>query len=132
MSLVDIDQATEQLFKLLMDSFWPGPLTIIVKANQLISPKITANTGFVGIRHPKHPTAQELIRLAGRPIVAPSANVFCHVSPTSPVHVFNDLYDQALSIIDDAPTEFGIESTVLKVVNHKELQILRNGSVSAL
>jgi L-threonylcarbamoyladenylate synthase len=63
--------------------------------------------------------------------VAPSANVFCHVSPTSPVHVFNDLYDQELSIIDDAPTEFGIESTVLKVVSHKELQILRNGSVSA-
>jgi L-threonylcarbamoyladenylate synthase len=66
-----------------------------------------------------------------RPIVAPSANIFCHVSPTSPIHVFNDLYEQELTIIDDESCHYGIESTVIKIVNHKELQILRNGSVSA-
>lgn len=53
--------------------------------------------------------------------MAPSANVFCHVSPTTPVHVFNDLYDQAITIIDDEPSNFGIESTVIKLVSHKEI-----------
>jgi len=50
-----------------------------------------------------------------RPIAAPSANMFCHVSPTTSLHVFNDLYDKNISIIDGETSEFGIESTVLKI-----------------
>lgn len=105
----------------LTDHFWPGPLTVILKANEKISPKITADTGYVGIRYPSHPTAQELINQSERPIVAPSANIFCHVSPTSPVHVFNDLYNKDLTIIDGTTSSFGVESTIIKILNDKEV-----------
>jgi tRNA A37 threonylcarbamoyladenosine synthetase subunit TsaC/SUA5/YrdC len=57
LELVDIDEDTKKLFLLLTDHFWPGPLTVILKANHKISPKITADTGYVGIRHPNHKTA---------------------------------------------------------------------------
>jgi L-threonylcarbamoyladenylate synthase len=61
---------------------------------------VTAQTGFVGIRSPKSKYARQLIERSGRPIGAPSANLFSHVSPTSPVHVFNDFYDQEITIVD--------------------------------
>jgi L-threonylcarbamoyladenylate synthase len=67
--------------------------------------------------------------MAKTPIVAPSANLFSHVSPTKSIHVFNDLYDKNISIIDGYSCQHGIESTVIKVTPSK-LYILRNGSVS--
>lgn len=76
---------------------------------------ITAQTGFVGIRAPKHPYARKLLEAAQKPIGAPSANLFSHVSPTSSVHVFNDFYDQPINIVDGDRCEYGIESTVIKI-----------------
>ena len=97
------------LFRLLTKHFWPGPLTIILKANLDILPMIvTAQTGFVGIRSPKHPYARKLIEASGLSIGAPSANLFSHVSPTEPVHVFNDFYDCPISIVDGERCEFGV------------------------
>jgi len=76
-------------------------LTVILKANLQILPAIvTAQTGFVGIRAPKHPFARKLIEASKVPIGAPSANLFSHVSPTEPVHVFNDFHDCDISIVD--------------------------------
>ena len=97
--------------------FWPGPLTIILKANLEILPKVvTAQTGFVGIRAPKHPYARSLLKESKLPIGAPSANLFAHVSPTSPAHVFNDFYDQDITLVDGDRCEFGVESTVVKII----------------
>lgn len=85
----------KKMFMALTDKFWPGPLTVILKANLDKLPLVvTAGTGFVGLRSPKHLTARKLIELSGLPIGAPSANLFGHVSPTEPIHVFNDFYDQ--------------------------------------
>ena len=73
----------KMLFDLLTKKYWPGPLTVILKANLDILPAIvTAQTGFVGIRAPKHPFARKLIETSQLPIGAPSANLFSHVSPT--------------------------------------------------
>ena len=105
------------VFELLTKQFWPGPLTIILKANLEKLPLIvTAQTGFVGIRAPKHPYARSLIEASKLPIGAPSANLFSHVSPTEPVHVFNDFYDCPISIVDGERCEYGVESTVIKLV----------------
>ena len=86
---------------------------------------VTAQTGFVGIRSPKHPYARSLLKESKLPIGAPSANLFAHVSPTSSVHVFNDFYGQDISLVDGDRCEFGIESTVTKIVEEDgKLKIL--------
>ncbi|KAL4496957.1 hypothetical protein ABPG72_002113 [Tetrahymena utriculariae] len=146
LNFVDITPGVKEVYDFLADNFWPGPLTIILKANFNIIPRVvTAQTDFVGIRCPQHEVARRLIRIAQRPIAAPSANLFAHVSPTSAVHVFNDFYDQNICIINDPvqelpSCEFGIESTVVKIEeiassNQQEnskfnLVILRFGSLS--
>ncbi len=83
LKLVEISESQEKLFKILTERFWPGPLTCILKANLSLLPiVVTAQTGFVGIRSPKHPYARHLIECSKLPIGAPSANLFSHVSPT--------------------------------------------------
>jgi tRNA A37 threonylcarbamoyladenosine synthetase subunit TsaC/SUA5/YrdC len=73
--------------------FWPGPLTLVVKANlDKIPMLITADTGYVGIRVPNHPIAIQLLKESGLPIAAPSANKFGHVSPTKAEHVYHDFH----------------------------------------
>lgn len=73
----------KQTFQELGAIYWPGPLTLVTKANlDLIPMLITANTGYIGIRVPNHPVALELLKQTGLPIAAPSANKFGHVSPT--------------------------------------------------
>jgi L-threonylcarbamoyladenylate synthase len=117
-----------KVFLALTDKFWPGPLTVILKANlEKLPLVVTAGTGFVGLRSPKQPTARKLIELSGLPIGAPSANLFGHVSPTEPIHVFNDFYDQDVAIIDGERCEYGLESTVVKMTEQK-LSVLRQGS----
>ncbi len=89
--LINIDDDTYKHFKLLSDKFWPGPLTMVLKANfNVISPILTASTEYIGIRYPNNLLAQKLIDYSGVPIAAPSANKFCHVSPVNPYHVYED------------------------------------------
>lgn len=141
MTLVDQKQDNfekiMQIFKQLAEKFWPGPLTIIVKANLDVIPSlITAETGFVGLRIPSAPIALELLKASGLPIAAPSANKFGHVSPSKAEHVYNDFYlDSEVAILDGGACSFGIESTVLKIVdlgkeNDFELMVFRKGGVS--
>ena len=128
--LVTPQPEEEIIFNVLTLKFWPGPLTVILKANLEILPAmVTAQTGFVGLRSPKHPYARKLISESGLPIGAPSANLFSHVSPTEPVHVLNDFWDQSLSIVAGERCEFGVESTVVKLTGN-ELHVLREGSLS--
>ena len=108
-----------------------------MKANLDVIPSlITAETGFVGLRMPNSAIALELLKESGLPIAAPSANKFGHVSPTKAEHVYNDFHlDSEVTILDGGPCTFGIESTVLKIVDLEpadsfELLILRKGGVS--
>ena len=89
----------------------------MVKANLDVIPlMITAQTGFVGIRLPNSPIALDLLRTAGVPVAAPSANKFGHVSPSKAAHVYKDFHkDTDVLIIDGGECSFGIESTVIKV-----------------
>lgn len=101
MELVDTTKDIIDLFKCLASELWPGPLTVVLKANLENIPMVhTGGSGYIGVRCPNNKVAQTLIRYAGVPIGAPSANIFSHVSPTSPVHVFNDLYDKNIYLLN--------------------------------
>lgn len=113
----------------LMEDFWPGPLTLILPAGPHVPRLITAGLPTVAIRMPSHPIALALIRAAGSPIAAPSANRFMHVSPTTAQHVLADLNGQVPLILDGGPCEVGIESTVLDLCSTQPI-ILRPGGVS--
>ncbi len=93
--------------------FWPGPLTLVVPKQPVIPDVVTAGLPTVGLRMPAHPLALELIRTAGVPIAAPSANRFTELSPTAAEHVPQELADY---VLDGGPARVGIESTVLSLV----------------
>ena len=95
--------------------FWPGPLTLVLPRakGSPIALLATAGLDTAAIRAPAHPMARELIRTAGRPIAAPSANRSGAVSPTRAEHVVESLGDRVKMILDGGPCEVGLESTVL-------------------
>ena len=99
--------------KVLMDKFWPGPLTLIFKCSTIV-PKVTvAGLDTIAIRMPKHKVALELIRQSRCPIAAPSANLAGKPSPTTAQHVYEDLNRRIDAIIDGGATNIGVESTVV-------------------
>lgn len=129
------DARLEQLFDKLAEAYWPGPLTMVAKSNEEKIPDlVTAGTGFVGVRIPKHEVARQLIDAAGKPIAAPSANKFGHVSPTKAEHVVKDFSGDAVVVLDGGQCPFGIESTVLKLQLGNnllpEIVIFRRGGIS--
>ena len=87
------------IFDALASQLWPGPITIVARAAPCIPPCVTANTGFVGVRVPSHPLALALLAAAQRPIAAPSANRFGHVSPTRAAHVVADLGASPIAVL---------------------------------
>jgi L-threonylcarbamoyladenylate synthase len=115
--------------KELARAFWPGPLTLIVPRSQRVPLLVTAGLETVAVRMPHHAVALALIRAAGSPIAAPSANRFMHVSPTTAQHVFADLNGRVPLILDSGPCEVGVESTVLDLCAAVPT-ILRPGGVS--
>lgn len=109
--------------------FWPGPLTLVVKKNPSFPDIVTSGGDTVAIRMPDNRIALSLIRSAGIPIAAPSANRFGYPSPTQAIHVAADLVGQIDLILDGGSTELGIESTVVDLTVKPPL-ILRQGAVS--
>lgn len=109
----------------LMQAFWPGPLTIILKKNERI-PDIVNPYRRVAARMPDHPVALALIREAGVPIAAPSANKSGRPSPTSAQHVREDFPD--VFIIDGGRTRHGLESTVVEIVGG--VRVYRQGAIT--
>jgi L-threonylcarbamoyladenylate synthase len=99
----------------LAERFWPGPLTLVLPKKAIIPPEVTAGLDTVGLRVPAHPVALELIRAAGLPVAAPSANRFMQLSPTTAEHVRQSLGDAVDMILDAGSTPVGIESTVLSL-----------------
>lgn len=113
----------------LMELFWPGPLTLVLRRGPAVPPVVTAGGDTVAVRCPDHPLARALIRAAGTPLGAPSANRFAHTSPTSAEHVFDDLGGRIDLILDGGPTRIGVESTVLDMTSEVPT-VLRPGGVS--
>jgi L-threonylcarbamoyladenylate synthase len=112
----------------LMNAFWPGPLTLLLPRTAEVPDSVTAGRPLVGVRMPAHPVARELIRLAGVPLAAPSANRFGATSPTTAAHVLADLDGRIDAVLDGGPTNVGVESTVLDVGARA---IYRPGAVTA-
>jgi len=102
-----------QAARLLMQAFWPGPLTLLLPRSSAVPDAVTAGRSLVGVRMPAHPVALELIRRAGVPVAAPSANTFGHISPTTAEHVLEDLDGRIDAVLDAGPTMHGVESTVI-------------------
>ena len=118
-----------QQAQVLADRFWPGPLSLVLPKRDGIPHEVTAGLGTVGVRAPAHPIALELIRAAGMPLAAPSANPFMQVSPTSAQHVRESLGAVVEMILDGGPTSVGIESTVLSLAGDHPV-LLRPGMIS--
>ena len=116
--------------RLLAEKYWPGPLTIIVKRNDKVCDEITGGRDTVAIRCPNHPVATELLIRLTDAIVAPSANHFGKVSPTSASHVTEDFGDEISVILDGGECSIGVESTIIDCTTEPP-QILRAGAISA-
>ncbi|MFC5557542.1 L-threonylcarbamoyladenylate synthase [Ureibacillus thermophilus] len=116
--------------KKLMERFWPGPLTLIMKAKRgVLATSVTAGLSTVGIRMPDHEVALELLRALKKPLAAPSANRSGKPSPTKAAHVYEDLKGRIPLILDGGTTGIGIESTVLDVTVNPPV-ILRPGGIT--
>ncbi|MFN2744611.1 L-threonylcarbamoyladenylate synthase [Bacillus sp. z60-18] len=122
---VDSSQASA-----LMERFWPGPLTLVLPCKQgVLSTRVTAGLDTVAVRMPDHPVALALIKEAGVPVAAPSANVSGKPSPTKAAHVIHDLNGRIAGIVDGGPTGVGVESTVVSCTGDIPV-ILRPGGVT--
>lgn len=134
--IANIDQCSELAEEIpsdavkLMEHFWPGPLTLILKAKGVVPDITTGGLDTVGLRMPDNPVALELIRRSDRPIAAPSANTSGSPSPTTAEHVIHDLYGKIDAILDGGPTDIGLESTVVDMTGDIPT-ILRPGHVTA-
>lgn len=116
-------------FYLLAQTFWPGPLTIVVPRGPAVPPLVSAGQPTIAIRNPSHPVARELIQAVGEPLTAPSANLSGRPSPTCIQDVLEDLDGKIPFVIDGGPCEVGIESTVISLF-HPVPTLLRPGAIT--
>ncbi len=112
----------------LWERFAPGPLTLILPKHPAVPEAVTAGKDTIAVRIPAHPVALGLIRAAGVPVAAPSANKFGHTSPTTAQHVLDDLGTAVDVILDAGPTPVGVESTILDITREPPV-LLRPGGV---
>ena len=113
----------------LMDTFWPGPLTITFEKSALVPERATGGLSRVALRCPAHEVCREMIRIAGVPIAAPSANRSGRPSPTTAEAVLHDMQGRIHAVVDAGPCEIGVESTVVQVEDDTVI-ILRPGGVT--
>lgn len=118
------------LAKRLAESFWPGPLTLVLEKKDLVPDLVTADLDSVAIRCPHHPIFRKLLELLPFPLAAPSANPFGYISPTSAEHVEACLGDQIEIILDGDHSSIGIESTIVDARNPEKPTILRPGPIT--
>jgi L-threonylcarbamoyladenylate synthase len=117
--------------QLLASTFWPGPITLLVPRTRLVPDWVTGGRDTVALRIPAHDMTIALLDLLSDAVVAPSANRFGHVSPTSAQHVVDDLGDSVDFVLDGGQCAIGVESTIVDCTS-SSVQILRPGKVSAL
>jgi L-threonylcarbamoyladenylate synthase len=125
-------QAVPPLAQSLIEKFWPGPLSLVLKKQSLVPDIVTAGLDTVAVRCPQNVIARELIRSAATPIAAPSANRFGMVSPTTAKHVRDQFGDQLQFILDDGPCNVGVESSVISFVESEDGSpvLLRPGGIT--
>ena len=113
----------------LAEAFWPGPLSLVLPKSKgcVVADLATAGLDTIAIRVPAHPVAREILRAFGGPVVAPSANLSGHVSPTTAAHVQTDLGGRIDLVVDDGPVEVGVESTIVGCF--EQPMLLRPGGV---
>lgn len=114
----------------LSERFWPGPLTLLLKKNALVDPLITAGHDRVAIRVPSHRVCLELLEKLPFPLVAPSANPFSYISPTTADHVYHQLRGKIPMILDGGACVKGLESTIVGLHQGKPA-IYRAGAIPA-
>jgi L-threonylcarbamoyladenylate synthase len=114
----------------LAKAFWPGSLTLLVPRTDRVSDWVTGGRDTVALRVPSHPMALQLLNDVGTGVVAPSANRFGKVSPTTAQHVVDDLGADVDIVLDGGPCEVGLESTIVECVG-EAVRILRPGVISA-
>lgn len=126
---MDVLAYSNDLAKLLAESFWPGPLTIVLPKKEIVPYKTTGGLDTVAIRMPSHPAALSLIRQSGVYVAAPSANTSGRPSPTKAEHVVEDMTGKIDYIIDGGAVGIGIESTIVDLSSQKPT-ILRPGFIT--
>ena len=125
----DLAQNINQNAKIIMDTFWPGPITIILKKKDIVPMRTSGGLNTVAIRMPSNPIAKALLEEVKLPIAAPSANISGRPSPTRGKHVYDEMNNRVDGIILGGDCTFGLESTVLDLTNDIPV-ILRPGSVT--
>ena len=113
----------------LAQTFWPGPMTLLLPKSQLVPDVLTASSPLVAIRVPNHPLTLELLKSLSFPLAAPSANPFGYISPTRAEHVEAQLGDKVSYILDGGPCVVGLESTIIDC-SGEEAVIKRLGGIS--
>ena len=130
--LLDLVSEVNPIAQRLIDSFWPGPLTIVFPIeSQRLPSNVTAGLNNVAVRMPGQPLTRALIERVGSPLVGPSANLSGRPSPTSPDHVLADFDGKIAAILEleDASAQIGVESTIVKVTAD-QVTILRPGTIT--
>lgn len=117
-------------FDSFVKSFWPGPLSVILKKSERVSDLVTSGFETVAVRMPRHDMALEVISRVGQPLAAPSANMFGRTSPTTARHVEKEFEGKVL-VLDGGSCEIGIESTVIDITVEGTIKILRPGIYTA-
>ena len=113
----------------LIKEFFPGPLTIILKKNDIVPDIVTASSDTVGIRMPANEIALKLIEYSGVPLATPSANISGKPSGTTPKEIIKDFDEKVDYFIDSGPSQIGLSSTIVQVINNIP-HILRQGSIT--
>ena len=110
--------------------FWPGPLTIVLPKKACVPGIVTSGGPTVAIRVPAHPLARRLLRLAGFPLAAPSANRFGYISPTEAAHVVDGLGRKIKHVLDGGACTVGVESTIIDLTEPDRPRLLRPGAIT--
>lgn len=127
----DLPPPQEATARTLMAQHWPGPLTLVLPRGPAIPLSVTSRLPAVAVRMPVHPIACALIDAAQRPLVAPSANLFGRISPTTAQAAFAELEGRIGLVLDGGPCEVGVESTVVRVQADGTIGLLRPGKITS-
>ena len=127
--IIDLVEEISDKAEIVMDNFWPGPITIIFKKKDIVPLRTSGGLDTVAIRMPSNPIARELLKEVKLPIAAPSANISGRPSPTRGKHVYKEMNNRVDGIILGGDCIFGLESTVLDLTNDIPV-ILRPGSIT--
>ncbi len=127
--IYDLVSEVPEKAKMLAEAFWPGPLTIILPKSHKVPLCVTGGLDTVAVRCPSHPVANRLIKVAGLPLAAPSANLSGKPSPTTAQHVYTDLNGRIPMVIDGGECAEGVESTVITLATPVP-KLLRPGNIT--